>query len=49
MLNFLKNVFGFGKTKKTKENAVKQRRVYQEPDIVDYDGMGNQGRFPSRD
>ena len=37
------------KTKKSKERSVKQHRVYQEHDIVDYDGMGNQGRFPSRD
>ena len=49
MLNFLKNIFGFGKTRKTKERSVKQRRVYQEHDIVDYDGMGNQGRFPLGD
>ena len=25
-----------------------QRKVPNEPDFIDYDGMGNQGRFPKR-
>ena len=25
-----------------------ERKISNEPDFIDYDGMGNQGRFPTR-
>ena len=25
-----------------------ERKISNEPDLIDYDGMGNQGRFPKR-
>tara|TARA_B100000212_G_scaffold337261_1_gene311818 strand:- start:48 stop:293 length:246 start_codon:yes stop_codon:yes gene_type:complete len=36
------NVLDFPKT------ASLERKTISEPDIIDYDGMGNQGRFPKR-
>ena len=45
MLEFFKSLFGF--SKKPEEIVVSQtKKVYNEHDIIDYDGMGNQGRFP---
>ena len=45
MLEFFKSLFGF--SKKPEEIVVSQtKKVYHEHDIIDYDGMRNQGRFP---
>lgn len=46
MFEFLKSLFGF--SKKSEEEIVisRTKKVYDEHDIIDYDGMGNQGRFP---
>lgn len=46
MLEFLKNIFGFNKSQKEKVVIARTGKVYDEHDIIDYDGMGNQGRFP---
>ena len=49
MINFLKKLFGFSKQDEQKK-PIKARRVneyVQDHDMVDYDGMGNQGRFPT--
>lgn len=43
MIEFLKSIFGLKKKEKQKPNP-----VYQTHDIIDYDGMGNQGRFPPK-
>ena len=32
---------------KTEKIRVKERHNITDPDFIDYDGMGNQGRFPS--
>ena len=48
MFRFIREIF-FGKKKK-KEDPVKvekERRNITSADFIDYDGMGNQGRFPS--
>tara|TARA_R100001509_G_scaffold143012_1_gene98551 strand:- start:263 stop:520 length:258 start_codon:yes stop_codon:yes gene_type:complete len=29
------------------KKAITERKAMASPDIIDYDGMGNQGRFPS--
>tara|TARA_A100001015_G_scaffold279278_1_gene340297 strand:+ start:1022 stop:1183 length:162 start_codon:yes stop_codon:yes gene_type:complete len=46
MIEFLLNMFGFNKSQKEKVVISKTKKVYHEHDIIDYDGMGNQGRFP---
>lgn len=47
MIEFFKNLFGLSK-KPEEEIVVSQtKKVYHEHDMVDYDGMGNQGRFPA--
>ena len=43
---FLKNLFGFGDTKNRDRQETVPVRAYQNHDAMDYDGMGNQGRFP---
>jgi hypothetical protein len=45
MIEFLKGIFGLKKKKKQKQ---KPNPDYQTHDIIDYDGMGNQGRFPPK-
>ena len=49
MINFLKMLFGFAKKEsKDKQIPIKRSREYEiSHDMVDYDGMGNQGRFPT--
>ena len=46
MFSFLKKLFA----RKKKDSPVKKTDVAREnviePDFIDYDGMGNQGRFP---
>ena len=48
MINFLKKLFGFtdNNPKEKKSNNNKTEYV-MDHDMVDYDGMGNQGRFPT--
>ena len=48
MINFLKKLFGL--EKKKEEILIKSKRSHEhrmDHDIIDYDGMGNQGRFPT--
>ena len=33
---------------KVREEVVEESKVSNSPDFIDYDGMGNQGRFPKR-
>ena len=47
MINFLKRLFGFPVKDKEQEQARREREYVQHHDMVDYDGMGNQGRFPT--
>lgn len=49
MINFLKKLFGLD-SRKDQKPPVKVERIneYVEGhDMIDYDGMGNQGRFPT--
>lgn len=40
---------GFFRAREHNDNAsMKTRRQETEPDFIDYDGMGNQGRFPTK-
>ena len=43
IIKLIKNFFS--KKEKLQENY---RQNIIEPDFIDYDGMGNQGRFPAR-
>ena len=47
MINFLKKLFGFKveDPKMNKPNNKPNEHVVDH-DMIDYDGMGNQGRFP---
>ena len=46
MFEFFKSLFGLSK-KHEEEIVISQtKKVYHEHDVIDYDGMGNQGRFP---
>lgn len=47
MINFLKKLFGFTTKKKTKNHQKRTNEYAQDHDMIDYDGMGNQGRFPT--
>ena len=47
MINFLKKLFGFTTKKKTKNHQRRTNEYVQDHDMIDYDGMGNQGRFPT--
>jgi hypothetical protein len=49
MFDMIKKIFGITKENKTdvKPNILSET-VYSDHDIVDYDGMGNQGRFPRK-
>lgn len=44
MIEFMKRLLGFSKDKKPSSIEAEQDKNQQ--DIVDYDGMGNYGRFP---
>ena len=47
MLEFIKKILGLNKsTQNSITVPVSENKVYQQHDIIDYDGMGNQGRFP---
>ena len=35
-------------TEKTEKIRAKERHNITDPDFIDYDGMGNQGRFPNK-
>ena len=46
-MNFIKFIKSF--FSKSDNNSAYQgedRKIVREPDFIDYDGMGNQGRFP---
>ena len=47
MINFLKKLFGFAIKEKQKAHPIRVRDYAQDHDMIDYDGMGNQGRFPT--
>ena len=49
MINFIKKIFGFSKKKEQKKPSVTKKVSEHviDHDMVDYDGMGNQGRFPT--
>ena len=44
MIKFIKKLFGLNKKQKTLKVEFKQENSRQ--DDIDYDGMGNYGRFP---
>ena len=47
MFNIIKKILGITNKSKTKVMSSKSNQtVYDNHDIIDYDGMGNQGRFP---
>ena len=47
MLKILKKIFRIGKPREKIVEKRNFKRDIVEPDFIDYDGMGNQGRFPS--
>ena len=46
MLKILLKIFRISKPKEVLVKETSPRRNVIEPDFIDYDGMGNQGRFP---
>ena len=46
MLNILKKILGIKTEKIESVSKDYYQNVYSDHDMVDYDGMGNQGRFP---
>ena len=49
MLDKLKKLFGIKKQSIDKpKSSAPDYSVYNDHDIIDYDGMGNQGRFPKK-
>lgn len=46
MLNLIKRLFRIRKEKEKIIENESGRKNIVEPDFIDYDGMGNQGRFP---
>jgi len=49
MLKFIKSLFFKSKAEeKGPEKNLRERENITSSDFIDYDGMGNQGRFPSR-
>ena len=46
MLNILKKILGIKTEKIEPVSKDYYQNVYSDHDMVDYDGMGNQGRFP---
>ena len=44
LLKMIKSFFQPKKNTLVEENI--KRNILTEPDFIDYDGMGNQGRFP---
>ena len=47
LLSFIKSLFRKKDNKNSNTTKPKMGRP-DSPDFIDYDGMGNQGRFPSR-
>ena len=43
IINIIKSLF---KIKTNDREKQEDRNIIVEPDFIDYDGMGNQGRFP---
>ena len=49
MFDIIKKIFGITNENKTDvELNIPSETVYRDHDIIDYDGMGNQGRFPRK-
>tara|TARA_B100001057_G_C22385332_1_gene770062 strand:- start:348 stop:500 length:153 start_codon:yes stop_codon:yes gene_type:complete len=49
MLDKLKKLIGIKKRLKEKpRTSAPDYSAYNDHDIIDYDGMGNQGRFPTK-
>lgn len=46
MFNIIKKLLGIRNESKTVVSNKSGQTVYDDHDIIDYDGMGNQGRFP---
>lgn len=44
MIEFIKRIFGINSKKTT--TRTEERHYKNQQDVVDYDGMGNYGRFP---
>jgi hypothetical protein len=47
ILSFIKSLFR-RKENKNSDNSQPKKERSDSPDFIDYDGMGNQGRFPTR-
>ena len=47
MINFLKRLFGFSAKNEKQEQSRREQEYVHHHDMIDYDGMGNQGRFPT--
>ena len=48
ILSFIKSLFR-KKENKSSDNTKPKNDRADSPDFIDYDGMGNQGRFPTKD
>ena len=47
-MSLLKAIKALFTSKSKNDNVQKEtKKIVTEPDFIDYDGMGNQGRFPS--
>ena len=46
IISLLKKLFA--KPTKPSKEEIEKRNLLHEPDFIDYDGMGNQGRFPKK-
>ena len=48
MFKLIRRLFRIGKPEDKVADRDLNRKNVVEPDFIDYDGMGNQGRFPER-
>ena len=48
MIKFIKYIFRIKKREEKIIEKLDKRENIVSPDFIDYDGMGNQGRFPKR-
>lgn len=49
MLKIIRKLFRIGKSEEKIAEKRNFKRNIIEPDFIDYDGMGNQGRFPAKE
>ena len=47
MINFIRRLFGLPTPEQKQQQPTRVREYIQDHDMIDYDGMGNQGRFPT--